>query len=63
MRLFERLREKLGYEAAVGDPTPEASSKKAAAAPAPLVLKPTEGMCCGHCSGEAEGHSAEKSAA
>ena len=62
MRLFERLREKLGCEPAVLDAAPEASKNKAAAL-APLVLQPTDSMCCGHCSGKAEGHSEEQSAA
>jgi hypothetical protein len=41
MRLFELLREKLGYETAMLDATPEASKNKAAAL-APLVLEPTD---------------------
>ena len=62
MRLFERLREKLGYQPAVLNVTPETNKNKAAAL-APLVLAPTDGMCCGHCAGKAEGHSPEQSAA
>ena len=58
MGLFESLREKLGYEPAVLDATPETSKNKAAVLP-PLVLEATDSMCCGHCSGKAEGHSSE----
>ena len=58
MGLFQSLREKLGYEHAVLDAIPETSKNKAAAL-ASLVLEATEGMCCGHCSGKAEGHSPE----
>ena len=61
MRLVERLREKLGYDPAVIDAVPKSNPNQAAAVTAPLVS--TEGMCCGHCSGNAEGHSAEKSTA
>lgn len=63
MRLFERLRGKPGYEPAVIDAAPKSSSNKAAAAPPPPVLDSIESMCCGHCSGKADGHSAETSAA
>jgi len=63
MRLFERLRGKLGYEPAVTDAALKPGLNQAAAAATPLVLESPEGMCCGHCSGKAEGHSAEKSAA
>jgi len=63
MRLFERLRGKLGFEPALIDAVPKPSLNQAAAAATLLVLESPEGMCCGHCSGKAEGHSAEKSAA
>ena len=62
MRLFERLREKLGYQPVVLDATPE-TNKNTAAALASLVLEPTDSMCCGHCAGKAEGPSPEQSSA
>jgi hypothetical protein len=62
MRLFERLRGKLGYEPTAIDAAPKPSLNQAAAA-TPLVLESTEGMCCGQCSGKAEGHSTKKYAA
>ena len=57
MRIFQRLREKFGFESAVLDT--QAHEDKAITLPS-LVLQPTDGMCCGHCSGKAEGHSLEQ---
>lgn len=58
MRLFERLRKKLGFEPVEIKADPDL--RKGTLAGATLDLASTDGMCCGHCSGNTEGHVAEQ---
>ena len=60
MRIFERIRQNLGFWSIElqkqSRKTRELPDVVAATADVPAAA---EGMCCGHCSGTAEGHIAE----
>ena len=63
MRIFERIRQNFGF---LGFLTIELQKESRetreladVAAATAYVPPATEGMCCGHCSGNAEGHIAE----
>jgi hypothetical protein len=58
MRIYQRLREKLGFRPLELDAIPGTADHNAqTSAPAPSA---SESMCCGHCSGKAEGPSLEQ---
>ena len=64
MRLFERLRTSLGLAPIqLQNVSEEVRERTFVVATAPSNLLAAETMCCGHCSGNAEGHSAELPAA
>ena len=64
MRIFQRLRE--SFAPAPIQPqhvSDEVRERMFVAATVPSDLPATEAMCCGHCSGNAEGHGSELPAA
>lgn len=60
MRIFERIRLNFGF-LPIKLPKESRETRELAdvAAATAYVPAATEGMCCGHCSGNAEGHIAE----
>ncbi len=64
MRIFQRLRASFGpapiQPQNVSD---EVRERTVVVATVPSDLRPIESMCCGHCSGNAEGHSSQLPAA
>ena len=57
MRLFERLRLKFGFlPIELQKDSKERRELADMAAAAPYVPAAAESLCCGHCSGNAEGH-------
>jgi hypothetical protein len=62
MRLFERLRTSLGLAPIqLQNVSDEVRERTFAVATVRSDPPATEAMCCGHCSGNAEGHSSELS--
>jgi hypothetical protein len=60
MRIFERLRTSLGLAPIqLQNDSDEAREGTVAVAAVPSNPPATEAMCCGHCSGNAEGHISE----
>ena len=60
MRLFERLRTSLGLAPIqLQNVSDEVRERTFVLATDPSDPPATEAMCCGHCSGNAEGHSSE----
>ena len=60
MRLFERLRTGLGLlPIQLQDDSKTTGDGPETTATAPSSPRANESMCCGHCSGNAEGHSSE----
>ena len=64
MRLFERLRTSLGLAPIrLQNVSDEVRERTFVVATAPSDPPANETMCCGHCSGNAEGHRSELPAA
>jgi hypothetical protein len=64
MRIFERIRLNFGFLPIERQKESRERRELAdVAAATPYVPAATEGMCCGHCSGNVEGHIAELPAA
>lgn len=61
MRLFERLRVKLGFQPF--EPRNDSKETRDGRATAPYSAVEVESMCCGNCSGSAEGHLSELASA
>jgi hypothetical protein len=60
MRIFQRLRTSLGLAPIqLQNVSDEVREQTLAVAIVPSGPTATEGMCCGHCSGNAEGHISE----
>jgi hypothetical protein len=60
MRLFERLRTSLGLAPIqLQNVSDEVRERTIVVATVPSDPAATEAMCCGHCSGNAEGHISE----
>jgi len=60
MRIFERIRKNFGFLPIERQKESRKTRELAdAAAATAYVPAAAEGMCCGHCSGTAEGHIAE----
>jgi hypothetical protein len=56
MRLFERLRQNFGFMPIKPQKGSKERRKVDVAAATASVPTAAEGMCCGHCSGNAEAH-------
>jgi hypothetical protein len=64
MRIFERIRQNLGFlPVELQKEARRAREQADVAAATAYVPDATDGMCCGHCAGEAEGHIAKSPAA
>ena len=60
MRIFERIRQNLGFlPVELQKEARRAREQADVAAATAYAPAAADGMCCGHCGGKAEGHTAE----